>query len=100
MCYSYIAILLNLYKERICVRYGCKGEKVMPEFKYEVVKELGVVSEAPNGWKKELNLVSWNDREPVYDLRTWSPEKDRMGKGITLSEEEVQELKAILAKLA
>ncbi len=70
----------------------------MPEIKYEVVKEIGVVSEGSNGWTKEINLVSWNDREPVYDLRTWAPGKDRMGKGITLSAEEVQNLKKILTE--
>ncbi len=68
----------------------------MPEIKYEIVKEIGVVSEGSNGWTKELNLVSWNDREPVYDLRTWSPGKERMGKGITLSAEEAAALKKIL----
>ena len=68
----------------------------MPEIKYEVVKELGVLSETGNGWTKELNMVSWNDREPVYDLRTWSPDKERMGKGITLSVEEARELRDLL----
>ena len=68
----------------------------MAEIKYEVVKELGVLSETGNGWTKEINLVSWNDRSPVYDIRTWSEGKDRMGKGITLNAEEIKELKALL----
>ena len=68
----------------------------MPEIKYELVKTIGIVSEGKNGWNKELNLITWNDREPVYDIRTWSEGKDRMGKGITLNAEEIKELKALL----
>ncbi len=71
----------------------------MAEIKYEVVKELGVLSETGNGWTKEINLVSWNDRDPVYDIRTWSEGKDRMGKGITLGAEELKELKKVLNSL-
>lgn len=71
----------------------------MAEIKYEVVKQLGVLSETGNGWTKEINLVSWNDRDPVYDIRTWSEGKDRMGKGITLGTEELKELKNVLNSL-
>jgi len=69
------------------------------ELKFEITKSLGVLSENPKGWTKELNLVSWNDREPKYDLREWSPEHDRMGKGITLSDDDILELKDILNSL-
>ena len=51
------------------------------------------------GWKKELNLISWNDRAPKYDIREWSPEREKMGKGVTLSKEEVSALKKILDDL-
>ena len=68
----------------------------MAEIKYDVVKELGVLSETGNGWTKEINLVSWNDRSPVYDIRTWSEGKDRMGKGITLNADEIKALKELL----
>ena len=68
----------------------------MPDIKYEIKKHIGVLSESAKGWKKELNLVSWNDREPKYDIREWSPEHDKMGKGITLSEDEVAKLKRLL----
>lgn len=71
----------------------------MPELKYEIVKTCGVLSTSNRGWIKELNLVSWNDREPRYDLREWSPNHDRMGKGITLSKEEAAKLKEALADL-
>src|SRR5699024_12729707 len=55
-------------------------------------------SESPKGWTKELNLVSWNGRDPKYDIRDWSPDKEKMGKGITLAEEEMENLKQILGK--
>jgi hypothetical protein len=61
----------------------------MAELKYEIVKEIGVISESAKGWKKELNLVSWNDREPKYDIREWSPDHTKMGKGVTMSVDEV-----------
>ena len=68
----------------------------MAEFKYDVVERIAVLSESSKGWKKELNLISWNDREPKYDIREWSPDGEKMGKGVTLSMEEVAILKKIL----
>lgn len=62
----------------------------MAEIKYEIVKSLGVLSESANGWKRELNLISWNDRAPKYDIRDWDPEHEKMSKGITLSQEEME----------
>ena len=72
----------------------------MPDIKYEIVKECGALSETDKGWKKEINLVSWNDGEPKYDIRMWAPEHARMGKGITLSKEELANLKDILNKIS
>ena len=68
----------------------------MVEFKYEVVERIAVLSESSKGWTKELTLLSWNDREPKYDIREWSPDGSKMGKGITLSDEEVAVLKKAL----
>lgn len=68
----------------------------MAEIKFEVLKSYGSISESAKGWKKELNLVSWNDKEPKYDLREWSPDYEKMGKGVTLSKEELIKLKEIL----
>lgn len=62
----------------------------MAEIKYEIVQEICVLSESARGWTKELNLVSWNDREPKFDIREWAPEHSRMGEGVTLSKEEMQ----------
>lgn len=68
----------------------------MPEIKYEIVEHIGVVSETAKGWKKELNLISWNEREPKYDLRDWSENHEKMGKGVTLSKEEMEKFKEII----
>lgn len=64
----------------------------MAEIKYEVVKHIGVLSEGSNGWRKEINMVSWNDRPAKYDIRDWDENHEKMGKGITLSEIEMQNL--------
>ena len=68
----------------------------MAELKFEITERIGVLSENAKGWTKELNKVSWNEREPKYDLREWNPDHSRMGKGITLTDEEVETLKAML----
>lgn len=68
----------------------------MADFKYEIVEEIGVLSTSPKGWQKELNKISWNGGEPKYDIRDWAPEHEKMGKGVTLSEEELQKLKELL----
>ena len=68
----------------------------MSDIKYEIVKSIGNISTSGSGWTKELNLVSWNDREPKYDLREWSPDHEKMGKGVTLSREELSALKGLL----
>jgi hypothetical protein len=72
-------------------------EEAMAGFTYEIVEELGVLSETARGWTKELNLISWNKREPKYDIREWAPEHEKKGKGGTLSGDETAELKRLLA---
>lgn len=68
------------------------------EISFEIIETLCVLSTSTKGWTKELNLVAWNGREPKYDIREWSPEHDKMGKGVTLSKEELDALKGILEK--
>ncbi len=68
----------------------------MSEIKYEIVKKIAVLSKSASGWAKELNLISWNDREPKYDIRDWSADRAKMGKGVTLSKEELLALKELL----
>ena len=53
----------------------------MADIKFEIIKKIGVLSKSEKGWAKELNLISWNDREPKYDIRDWSPDGEKMGKG-------------------
>ena len=77
--------------------YESIGCGTMAEFKYEVVETVAVLSESSKGWTKELKLISWNGREPKYDIREWSPDGEKMGKGVTLTDEEVVVLKEALA---
>ena len=71
----------------------------MPEFKFEVVETYGSLSESSKGWKKEIKLISWNQKEAKYDIREWSPDGEKMGKGVTLSKEEVINLRDLLNKI-
>lgn len=71
----------------------------MTDIKFEIKEELGVLSESAKGWTKELNLISWNGAEAKYDLRDWSPNHEKMGKGITLTADKVQELYKLLDKI-
>jgi hypothetical protein len=68
----------------------------MSEIKFEIVKKVGMLSKSASGWAKEVNLISWNDREPKYDIRDWAPDGVKMGKGVTLSREELLALKELL----
>lgn len=70
----------------------------MADIKYEIVEEIGVLSENARGWRKELNLVSWNGAAAKYDLRDWAPEHEKMGKGITLNKDEAAALARLLAQ--
>lgn len=70
-----------------------------PDFKYNVVESIAVLSENPKGWTKELNLISWNGRDPKYDIREWSPDHGKMGKGVTLSKDEMEALKQAALKI-
>lgn len=71
----------------------------MADIKYEIVEHIAVIAEGSKGWKKELNLISWNENEPKYDIREWAPEHAKMGKGVTLSKDEFAKLKAILSQM-
>lgn len=62
------------------------------ELKYEIIEQYGVISERGKGWRREINSISWNDAEPKFDIRDWAPDHEKMGKGITLTEEELLNL--------
>ncbi|MBP3802643.1 MAG: YdbC family protein [Oribacterium sp.] len=70
----------------------------MSDFKYEIIEEIGVLSENAKGWRKEINRISWNGAAPKYDIRDWSPDHEKMGKGVTLTDEELTALKELLNK--
>lgn len=71
----------------------------MADIKFDIVEEIGVLSENAKGWKKELNLISWNGAAPKYDIRDWAPEHEKMGKGVTLTKEEILDLKKLIAEI-
>jgi hypothetical protein len=71
----------------------------MVDIKFEIIKKIGILSKSDKGWAKELNLISWNDREPKYDIRDWSPDGKTMGKGVTLSKDELAALRELLNKM-
>jgi len=71
----------------------------MAEIKYDIKETISVLSEGSKGWTKELNLVSWNDREPKYDIREWSEDHEKMRKGVTFTLSELQALKTALNEL-
>lgn len=68
----------------------------MADIKFAITQSLGVLSEGSKGWQKEINLVSWNERKPKIDIRDWGPNHEKMGKGITLNNEELHKLKELL----
>ena len=73
--------------------------KIMNDVKFEIVEEFAVLSESEKGWKKELNLVSWNDNEPKYDLRDWAPNHEKIGKGVRLTNDELKNLRDALNRI-
>lgn len=71
----------------------------MADIKFEIKETLGVLSESAKGWKKELNLISWNNREAKYDIREWDTNHEGMGKGVTFTKDELKALKEILNQI-
>jgi hypothetical protein len=70
------------------------------DFSFEIIERFGIISEAKNGWTVELNSVSWGGRPAKYDIRSWSPDHEKMGKGVTLTKEELVALKGLLGGMA
>lgn len=71
----------------------------MADIKFEIIEQLGVLSEGTKGWKKELNLISWGERDAKYDLRDWDENHEKMTKGLTLTSEEIIKLRDILNRI-
>ena len=70
----------------------------MSEIQYEIKKEIAVLSTSESGYTKEINLISWNGKEPKYDIRSFSPNREKCGKGVTLTEAEAKSLLEALKK--
>ena len=70
----------------------------MKDIQYEIVEEIAVLSKSGSGYTKEINLISWNGKEPKYDIRSFSPDREKCGKGITLTEAEAKSLLKALRK--
>lgn len=82
-----------------CALSSAKGMDIrMKEIQYEIVKEIAVLSKGDSGYTKEINLISWNGREPKYDIRSFSPNREKCGKGITLNADEAAALLEALQK--
>jgi len=74
-----------------------KGVLYLADLNFKIVKALGVIGEpTKTGWTTELNVVAWFDKEPVYDIRAWSPEHTRCGKGISLNANTLKDLQSLL----
>ena len=70
----------------------------MADIKFEITKRIGVLSESAKGWTKELNMVSWNGRDAKFDIRDWSPDHEKMGKGVTLTQDEAKLLSKLISQ--
>ena len=71
----------------------------MSDLKFEIVKSFGIIREEKEGWKKEVNLVSWNERKPKLDIRSWNEDHLKMTKGITLNIDELNVLRNIIGDM-
>jgi hypothetical protein len=81
------------------LKKNIQGGICMSQFTYEIQENLGVISESENGWKKEFKIISWNNNLPKYDIRDWSPDGKKMGKGTTFTQEEILKLKELVAEI-
>ncbi len=66
------------------------------EVTFDIVEEIGVIATHSTGWKKELNMVSWNGGPAKYDIRDWDPDHGRMSRGVTLKEQEMRQMVDLL----
>ena len=71
----------------------------MADFKFDIKESLGTISESAKGWKREVNLMTWNNKKAKIDIREWDEKHEQMGKGITLNKDELKQLKDILSKI-
>ena len=65
---------------------------------FDIKEEIGIISTSSKGWTKELNIVSWNNGKPKFDLREWDSGHEKMGKGVTMTVKEARALRELLDK--
>ena len=71
----------------------------MAKLSYDILEKFGSLSTSKSGWELQLNFVQWGDNKPKFDLRSWSPDNSKMGKGLTLSHEEIVALNKVLTDI-
>ncbi|MGI6751959.1 MAG: YdbC family protein [Anaerovoracaceae bacterium] len=76
-----------------------KGNEKDREFNYSIEEHIGVIAEESNGWRKELNMVSWNGGAAKFDIRSWDDSHRKMTRGITLHKDEMSALKSLLSEM-
>ena len=69
------------------------------QFRFEIVQNIAVLTNDRTGWTKELNLVSYNGAPAKYDIRSWDPNHEKMGKGVTFTRDELVQLESVLREL-
>ena len=89
-------LLVSMMKDTDRIRKARRNSRMAKDFEFEIVEHIGVLSEKTKGWKREINLISWSGAEPKIDIRDWSPDHSKMGKGITLTAEEIEKLKELI----
>ncbi|BCP62918.1 hypothetical protein SUT380_21060 (plasmid) [Streptococcus parasuis] len=90
--------MTNWQNNKIQSSRRSKKDNVDP-IPFSIIEHIAVISTSGNGWQKELNLISWNDAEPKYDIRTWKDDHSMIGKGITLFEDEILGLGTVIKQL-
>ncbi|MBR2539784.1 MAG: hypothetical protein IKE85_02995 [Mogibacterium sp.] len=73
-----------------------RNSRMAKDFEFEIIEHIGVLADKTRGWKREVNLISWSGAEPKIDIRDWSPDHSKMGKGISLTREELDKLKELI----
>ena len=89
-------LLLAMMADKERLRKAKRNSNMAKDFDFEITEHIGVLAEKTKGWKREINLVSWGGAEPKIDIRDWSPDHSKMGKGITLTAEEIEKLKELI----
>lgn len=68
------------------------NEKEKNDIRWDIKEHIGVIKTFHSGWQKELNVISWNDREPKYDIREWDMNHEHMTRGIMLFPDEMESI--------